>query len=121
MKTVNVTLRIDEDLKADAEALFEDIGLSLNAACRIFLKRAVQEQRIPFELGRPDRKTLKAIADARGQKLHHLALQWVLRDPVITSALIGASRPEQIIDNASIVNAAPLTEAELRQIDEALA
>ena len=69
------------------------------------------------------RKTqaLKAIADARGQKLHHLALQWVLRDPVITSALIGASRPEQIIDNASIVNAPPLTEAELRQIDEALA
>ena len=41
MKTVNVTLRIDEDLKADAEALFGDIGLSLNAACRIFLKRAV--------------------------------------------------------------------------------
>ena len=64
MKTVNVTLRIDEDLKENAEALFEDIGLSLNAACRIFLKRAVQEQRIPFELGRPDRKTLQAIADA---------------------------------------------------------
>ena len=68
MKTVNVTLRIDEDLKADAEALFGDIGLSLNAACRIFLKRAVQEQRIPFELGRPDRKTLKAIADAEQDK-----------------------------------------------------
>ena len=68
MKTVNVTLRIDEDLKADAEALFGDIGLSLNAACRIFLKRAVQEQRIPFELGRPDRKTLKAIADAEQEK-----------------------------------------------------
>ena len=64
MKTVNVTLRIDEDLKEQAEALFDDIGLSLNAACRIFLKRAVQEQRIPFELSRPDRKTRKAIADA---------------------------------------------------------
>ena len=64
MKTVNVTLRIDEDLKENAEALFEDIGLSLNAAYRIFLKKAVQEQRIPFELGRPDRKTRKAISDA---------------------------------------------------------
>jgi DNA-damage-inducible protein J len=64
MKTVNVTLRIDEDLKESAEALFEDIGLSLNAACRIFLKKAVQEQRIPFELTRPDRKTRKAISDA---------------------------------------------------------
>ena len=68
MKTVNVTLRIDEDLKENAEALFEDIGLSLNAACRIFLKKAVQEQRIPFELSRPDRKTRKAISDAAQDK-----------------------------------------------------
>ncbi len=68
MKTVNVTLRIDEDLKEQADALFEDIGLSLNAACRIFLKKAVQEQRIPFELTRPDRKTLKAISDAEQGK-----------------------------------------------------
>ena len=64
MKTVNVTLRIDAELKEQADELFEDIGLSLNAACRMFLKRAVQEQRIPFELSRPDRKTRKAIADA---------------------------------------------------------
>ena len=68
MKTVNVTLRIDEDLKEQADALFDDIGLSLNAACRIFLKKAVQEQRIPFELTRPDRKTLKAISDAEQDK-----------------------------------------------------
>ena len=68
MKTVNVTLRIDEDLKEQADALFEDIGLSLNAACRIFLKKAVQEQRIPFELTRPDRKTRKAISDADQDK-----------------------------------------------------
>jgi DNA-damage-inducible protein J len=68
MKTVNVTLRIDEDLKESAEELFGDIGLSLNAACRIFLKKAVQEQRIPFELSRPDRKTLKAISDAEQDK-----------------------------------------------------
>ena len=68
MKTVNVTLRIDEELMEQAEELFEDIGLSLNAACRIFLKRAVQEQRIPFELGRPDRKTRKAMSDAEREK-----------------------------------------------------
>ena len=61
---------------------------------------------------------LKAIADGRGQKLHQLALQWVLRDDVVTSALIGASRPEQITDNLAILNAPPLTDDELRQIDE---
>ena len=64
MKTVNVTLRVDKDLKEQADALFEDMGLSLNTACRMFLKRAVQEQRIPFEVRRADRQTRRALADA---------------------------------------------------------
>ena len=68
MKTVNVTLRVDKELKEQADALFEDMGLSLNTACRMFLKRAVQDQRIPFEVRRPDRKTLRAIADAEQEK-----------------------------------------------------
>ena len=65
-------------------------------------------------------RALKEIAEARGQKLHHLALQWVLRDPVVTSALIGASRPEQIIDNLSALSAPPLTEDELQKINAIL-
>ena len=65
-------------------------------------------------------RALKAIADSRGQKLHHLALQWVLRDEVVTSALIGASRPEQITDNLAILDAPPLTEEELQRIDAIL-
>ena len=64
-------------------------------------------------------RALKAVADARGQKLHHMALQWVLRDPVVTSALIGASRPEQIVDNLQALRAAPFTQEELQRIDEA--
>ena len=68
MKTVNVTLRVDKELKEQADALFEDMGLSLNTACRMFLKRAVQEQRIPFDVRRPDRKTLRAISDAEREK-----------------------------------------------------
>ena len=63
---------------------------------------------------------LKEIADARGQKLNQMALQWVLRDEVVTSALIGASRPEQIIDNIEAVHAAPFTREELDKIEEAL-
>ncbi len=65
-------------------------------------------------------RALKEIADARGQKLHHLALQWVLRDEVITSALIVASRPEQITDNVQILSAPPLTDEEIRRINEVL-
>ena len=64
MKTVNVTLRLDKDLKERADALFAEMGLSLNAACRVFLTRAVQEQDFPFELRRADRKTRRAIAEA---------------------------------------------------------
>ena len=64
MKTVNITLRVDKELKEQADALFEDMGLTVSTACRMFLKRAVQEQRIPFELRRADRKTLRAIAEA---------------------------------------------------------
>lgn len=64
---------------------------------------------------------LLAMAEERGQKLHQMALQWVLRDEVVTSALIGASRPEQILDNAECLRAAPLTEEELSRIDRILA
>lgn len=63
---------------------------------------------------------LKKIADARGQKLNQLALQWVLRDEVVTSALIGASRPEQIIDNIEAIHGAPFAQEELEAIEEAL-
>ena len=68
MKNINVTLRLDKELKEEAEALFEDMGLSINTACRMFLKRAVQDQRIPFEVRRPDRKTMRIIAEAEQEK-----------------------------------------------------
>ena len=63
---------------------------------------------------------LQKIADARGQKLHQMALKWTLRDEVVTSALIGASRPEQILDNIEALNSAPFTREELDQIEQAL-
>ena len=66
--TVNVTMRMEKDLKEQADALFADMGLSLNAACRMFIKRAVQEQRIPFEVRRVDRKTIRAISEAEQGK-----------------------------------------------------
>ncbi|MBQ8972037.1 MAG: aldo/keto reductase [Clostridia bacterium] len=61
---------------------------------------------------------LNAIARERGQKLAQLSLQWVLRKPVVTSALIGASRPEQILENVKALDFPQLTDEELRQIDE---
>jgi L-glyceraldehyde 3-phosphate reductase len=66
-------------------------------------------------------RALKALADARGQTLAQLALTWVLRQPGMTSILVGASRLGQIDDALGIVAAAPLTDAELAAVDAALA
>ncbi|UVN59057.1 L-glyceraldehyde 3-phosphate reductase [Streptomyces albus] len=61
---------------------------------------------------------LNAVAERRGQTLAQLALRWVLRDPRMTSALIGASSVAQLEANVAALRAAPLEEAELAEIDE---
>jgi len=66
-------------------------------------------------------RALNEIAKQRGQELSQMALAWVLRDPVVTSALIGASRPEQIIENVKALDAAPFTAEELAAIEAILA
>ena len=65
-------------------------------------------------------QALSAIAAQRGQTLAQLALQWVLRDGIVTSALIGASRPEQITENIAALSFPALTQEELAAIDESL-
>lgn len=61
---------------------------------------------------------LNELAASRGQKLAQMALQWVLRDEVVTSALIGASRPEQIVENVAALSGPAFTAEELALIDE---
>ena len=63
-------------------------------------------------------RALNEIAKGRGQSLAQLALQWTLRNPVVASALIGASRPEQLDENIAAVNGPALTAEELARIDE---
>ena len=65
-------------------------------------------------------RQLKEIADRRGQSMAQLALQWVLRDSVVTSALIGASRPEQLVENAKALSFPALSSEELAEIDKIL-
>ncbi|MCU1731153.1 MULTISPECIES: L-glyceraldehyde 3-phosphate reductase [unclassified Pseudomonas] len=62
-------------------------------------------------------RALNEIAIARGQSLAQLALAWTLRDPRVTSALIGASRPEQIIENVGALNNLTFSAEELALID----
>ena len=77
-----------------------------------FLKR---EQLTQEKLGQI--RALNEIARARNQSLSQLALSWVLRAESVTSVLIGASSPEQVIQNLGILRSPALTAEELREID----
>ncbi|MGN6471344.1 MAG: L-glyceraldehyde 3-phosphate reductase [Rhizobiaceae bacterium] len=63
-------------------------------------------------------KALNDIAEKRGQTLAQMALAWVLRGGHVTSALIGASRPEQIEDSVGALKNLDFSEAELKEIDQ---
>jgi L-glyceraldehyde 3-phosphate reductase len=65
-------------------------------------------------------RALGEIAKARGQNIAQMALAWVLRQNVMASALIGASRVEQIDQNVAAMNNLKFSEEELRKIEELL-
>ncbi len=68
----------------------------------------------------PRVKKLNTIAKKRGQKLSQMALAWVLRQPQVTSALIGASSVEQLEDNLGTLKNLDFTEGELKEIEKVL-
>lgn len=73
MKNVNVTLRVDEDLKKQADTLFSELGLNLTTAFNIFLRQSVREQQIPFQVSKnvPNAVTLAAMdAAEKGEDLY---------------------------------------------------
>ena len=72
MKSVNVTIRVDEELKKNAEVLFSELGMNLTTAFTIFLRQSVREQQIPFQVRRnvPNAVTLAAMnAAEKGEDL----------------------------------------------------
>lgn len=63
-------------------------------------------------------RALNALAEERGQTLAEMALAWVLKDGIVTSVLIGASKPEQILDNIKAIQNTTFSKEELKKIDE---
>ena len=63
-------------------------------------------------------RKLNELAAQRGEKLADMALAWLLQQKEVTSVLIGASKTQQILDNIKVISSAPLTEEELKLIDE---
>ena len=79
---------------------------------RFLTASAVTEKRLAQIRG------LSQIAERRGQTLAEMALSWILKDGEVTSVLIGASKPSQILDNIRATENTSFTEEELAEIDK---
>jgi L-glyceraldehyde 3-phosphate reductase len=66
-------------------------------------------------------QALNSVARQRGQSLAEMAVAWVLRDPRVTSALVGTSKVQQVDDNVAALKNLAFTTEELRKIDDILA
>ena len=66
-KAVNVSIRIDEDVKRESEQLFGELGLTLSAAVNVFLRQAIRHGGLPFDVkvGVLGRDTMEAVEEAR--------------------------------------------------------
>lgn len=65
--TTNITIRMDANLKAQAEALFNEFGMNLSTAFNIFVRQSLREGAIPFKihLEKPNAETIAAMEEAK--------------------------------------------------------
>lgn len=74
-ETINVTIRLDKDVKESAERMFNDFGMNLSTAFNIFVRQALRQGRIPFEIYDPfyseknQARLAQSIADAETGKV----------------------------------------------------
>lgn len=99
-----------------AQGLLTDKYLSGGDAERAQKRRSLPDKPLSDE-GLATLRGLNDIASERGQSLAQMALQWTLRDPVVASALIGASRPEQLDENVASLSGPEFTADQLARID----
>ena len=65
--TATINVKTDSALKKQAESLFADLGMNMSTAFNIFLRQAVRENRIPFEISRDPYSLEKAVSDSRNR------------------------------------------------------
>lgn len=66
MATTNISIRMDSDTKAKADALFSELGMNISTAFNIFVRQSLREGRIPFDisLNKPTNETIAAMLEA---------------------------------------------------------
>ncbi len=73
-KTANMHIRIDRKVKANADKLFQEMGLTLSSGVSLYLRKVIHTGHIPFDLSVPDKESLRVLAKAKtGQGLHEVA------------------------------------------------
>ena len=72
MSSVSMNVRMDKNIKEQAQKLFSEFGLDMTTAINIFLRQSVREQKIPFEvrMNIPNKETLEALEEVRKMKLN---------------------------------------------------
>lgn len=65
--TTNISIRMDSDVKAEADALFNELGMSLTTAINIFIRESLREGGIPFaiKIDNPSKETIAAMFEAK--------------------------------------------------------
>ena len=73
--TTNISIRMDTDLKAQADALFSELGMNLSTAFNIFVRQSLREGGIPFDIsiGQPNKESAAALLEA----------ERIARDPAV--------------------------------------
>ena len=66
MSTTNISIRMDSELKSQADAFFGELGMNLSTAFNIFVRQSLRDGRIPFDitLHQPNRETIAAMQEA---------------------------------------------------------
>ena len=82
--TTNISIRMDSELKAQADSLFAELGMNLSTAFNIFVRQALREGRIPFDisLNQPNKETIAAI----------LETEKIAKDP----SIVGYTDPDEL-------------------------
>lgn len=62
MATINI--RVNDEVKKEAENIFKSLGLNMSVAMNLFLKKCINENGIPFDLKVPNKETVKAMEEA---------------------------------------------------------
>ena len=74
-ETINVTIRLDKEVKESAERMFDDFGMNLSTAFNIFIRQSLRQGRIPFEINDPfyseknQARLARSIAEAEAGKV----------------------------------------------------